>query len=713
MTDAQMANDPPVGDLGAVAWRIFGGGESPTTKTPSYALIDPVVQKHVARDKQAVVAATIRGWFVESGGHRWLRDEAKPEVARAILDGIGMPFTDRAVWAVAAIDPDVMQRAMGTRWTNTETVPFKAALYEALAEVSRRDQIMEPSRMSGLTRQEAASARVPRDAIERESPLWTFRHLEQFQPELVVFGLHPAVAHLVDLAVALDGGNPRQAIEHLEHPVLQARAMLLMQRRRGSSEDAACLDWITRDAGDAAIAVAIYHVLSAAADARVESSREEHAKGVAGDSALSHRDCDGESLIGPLVDRLATLEPHACARWIGEILSFSVRALGGGVKSEKPSVLEELDQACLRCLGELLVESASQDLVSDFKAGLRRRPDHLWTGYLARAAWLIRDRAGELASEIARDALLSYETQVEEAGNGGAVAGDWLAWNDREWLEALGSAIALTSPDLCYVEWASDRCRKLPLSAWDAEERYGEFIRAEPLAQQWFLLGFLAVAADRELGRPVRPDAVRALAEALWRHTWFAGEHVPREPEVSVPVEFAARMAVKFGEADDAWILEQTGSGRVGPRALRALLDERGVRKRLAPETSDGDEHVFESELRARALRRFETDDVSDLLTLQYWGHLWLDLEAAEQAEQTAVAIMGFPDRMHDRACAILVLRLLGVVVQNRGLNRELGDRVAPLYNGVWSTYGSTMPEEEADRREVEKAFAVSGLLRR
>ena len=713
MTEAQMASDTSAGDLGVVAWRIFGGGESPITKTPSYALIDPVVRKHVARDKQAVVAATIRGWFVESGGYRWLRDEAKPEVARAVLDGIGMPFTERAVWAVAAIDADVMQRAMGTRWTNGETVPFKTAVYEALTEVSRRDQIMEPSRTSGLTRQEAASARVPRDAIERESPLWTFRHLERFQAELVMFGLHPAVAHLVDLAVALDGGNPRQAIERLEHPVLQARAMLRMQRGRASIEDTGCLDWITRDAGDAVMAAAIYHVLSAAADTRMEGSREEHAKGVAGDSALSQRDRDGEPLFGPLVDRLAALEPHACARWIGEILGFSVRALGGGVKSEKPRVLEELEQACLRCLGEILVESTSQDLVSDFKAGLRRRPDHLWTGYLARAAWHIRDRAGELASEIARDALVSYETQVEEAGNGGAVAGDWFSWNDRDWLEALGGAVALSSADQRYVEWATDRCRKLPITAWDAEERYGEFIRAEPLAQQWFLLAFLAIAADRELGRPVKPDAVRALAETLWQHTSFASEHVRGEPEASVPVEFAARMAVKLGKADDVWILEQTGSGRVGPRAFRALLDERGVRNRPTSETSSGDEYVFESELRAGALRRFETDDVSDLLTLQYWGHLWLDLEAAEQAEQTAAAIMGFPDRIRDRGCAVLVLRLLGLVVQKGELNRELGDRVAPLYNDLWSTYGSTMPEEEADRREIERVFAVSGLLRR
>lgn len=707
------------GGAGAVAWRVFGAGESPTTPMSSYELIDGVIQKHVASDKQPFVAATVRGWFEESGGYRWLRDEAKPEVAREILEGIGVPFTERAVWAVAAIDADVMQPAMETRWTNSETVPFMEAVYEALADVSRQDQIMDPSLLRGLTRQEAESARVPRDAIEKESALWTFHHLEQHQADLVVFGLYPAVARLVDLAVALDGGNPRRAIERLEHPALQARAMFRMQESRASDEVGECLEWIARDSGEAVIAAAIFHVLRAATNARIERDREECMTGVPSNPALQReeaneqRDGNQEPLIEALVSRLAALETRACARWIGEILSFSVRALGGGMKSGKASVLEELERACLACVGEFLVESPSQELVDDFKAGLRRRPDHLWTGYLARVAWLIRERAGELASEIARDALVSYEAQVEDAGYGGAVAGDWFAWNDRNWLEALGSAVALSSPDLCYVEWASDRCRKLPLSAWDAEERYGEFIRAEPLAQQWFFLAFLAMAPSRELGRPVQPDAVRALAEALWRHTWFAREHVHGEPDASVPVEFAARMAVKFGEADDVWILEQTGTGRVGPQALWALLDQRGIRNCSIPETSDRDEQIFRSELSGCASRRFASDDAFDLLTLQHWGRLWLRLDAAEQAEQTAVALMGFPDLVRDRGRAILVLRLLGMAVQSGRLNRELGDRVTLLYNDLWSTYGSTVPEEEEERREIEGAFADSGLLRR
>ena len=348
--------------------------------------------------------------------------------------------------------------------------------------------------------------------------------------------------------------------------------------------------------------------------------------------------------------------------------------------------------------------------MEEFTAGLRRKPDYLWTGYLARVAWLIRDRAREMASEIARDALVSYETQIEDPGIGGAVAGDWFSWNDRDWLEALGSAVALSSEDLDYVKWVSGRCRALPLSVWDAEERYTEFIRAEPLAQQWFFLAFLAMAPNRELGRTVRPDAVRSLTEALLRHSGFASEHFRGDPEVSVPVEFATRMAIKFGEVDDGWILEWTGTHQIGPRALWALLDQRRIEHEEKTDT-DRDDGIFEAEVTRRAAYRFGSKNESDPLALQYWGRLWLVLGAARQAEQAAMEIMSLPDRIRDRGCGILVLRLLALVARIRGLNREMGDRVGPLYNRLWPAYGSTAQAEKDDRREIEEAFADSGLL--
>ena len=292
--------EPPVASeissdaISSVAWRIFGGGESPKTGVSSFDLVESVIQKHVSSDRQQFVAAIVRSWFTESGDYRSLKDDAKPEIARRILAGIETPIAERAVWAVAAIDIDVMLRAMRNRWTNSEIGSFKDALYRTLSEASLSDHVMNPSRISGVTQEEVRRARVPRDAIEKESQLWTFHHLERFQAETVIFGLYPAVARLVDLAVALEAGNARPAVERLEHPVLQARAMFRMQESRTSSEGGGFLDWIARDSGDAAVAAAIFHVLRAAEITQMKRHRDEYTKGFESDSTLGRGDADDQ-----------------------------------------------------------------------------------------------------------------------------------------------------------------------------------------------------------------------------------------------------------------------------------------------------------------------------------------------------------------------------------------------------------------------------------
>lgn len=707
---------PRSGDARIVAWRIFGGGESPKIRVPSYELIDRTIQDHVASDKRALVAATVRGWFAESGDYRWLKDEAKPDVATLVVEGIDAPYVKEAVWAVAAIEAQVMEQAIRARWTAVETAAFLDALYETLADVSRRDQILDASKALGMGGQETQSALVSRDAIEKESPLWTVHHIERYEVELVIHGLYPAVGHLVDLAVALEGGMERRVVERLDHPVLQARAILRMDQSPSPRRADEWLDWIAPDSSDGAIAAAVFRVLRAAMKQSEEESRTESQGSNEGEEktkrgeSRDQTDATGKSLVAGLAGRLRNLEPRASARWIGEVLSYSSQALVGSASSHKPDVLRELERKCLEGVSELFVDPSSQGPLHDFQGGLQRRAHSTWTGYQARAAWLIRDDAGERASEIARDAVAHYEKQIEAVDT--AAVGDWFDWRDRDWFEALGRAITLSSANSDYEEWVSERCRRLPLSVWDVEENHQKFFRAEPLAQQWFLLAFLAIESNRELGRPVQPEEVRALAQALWRHARFASDHLGEEPEVSVAVELAARLAIELGEADDGWILEQAEADRTGPRGLWALVDQRRIRNRGDADTSGNYDRTLEVELTRQASRRFGSGEASGLVTLQFWARLWLALGAVEQAERTGTAILSFPDRVRDRVSAILVLRLLGLVARNRKLASELGERVAQLYNQLWSSYGSTAPIEESDRREIEEAFAGSGFLR-
>jgi hypothetical protein len=681
-------------------------------------LIDRTIQEHVAGDKRALVAATVRGWFAESGGDRWLKDEAKPDVATLVVEGIEAPYVKEAVWAVAAIEAQVMEQAIRAHWTAVETASFLDALYETLADVSRRGQILDASRALGMGLQETPSALVSRDAIEKESPLWTVHHIERYEAELVFHGLYPAVGHLVDLAVALEGGMTRRVVERLDHPVLQARAILRMNQTPSPRRADEWLEWIARDSSDGTIAAAVFRVLWAAMKQSEEESRtdiqrpNESEENTKRGECRHQADASWESLVEELVSRLLDLETGASARWIGEALSYSSQALVGSVSSDKPDVLRELEERCLKGVSKLFVDPSSQRPLREFQAGLQRRVHRTWTGYQARAAWLLRDGAGERASEIARDAVAHYAKQIEAVETSAAAVGHWSDWRDRDWFEALGRAIALTSTISNHREWVFDRCRRLPLSVWDVEENRQNFIRAEPLAQQWFVLALFAIESNRELGRPVQPEAVRALAQALWRHARFASDHLGGEPDVSEAVELAARFAIDLGEADDGWILEQAEADRTGPRGLWALVDQRRIRNRGDADSSGNYDRTLKAELTRQASRRFGSGEVSGLVTLQFWGRLWLALGAVEQAERTGIAILSFPDRLRDRGFAILVLRLLGLVVRNRKLTSQLGERAARLYNQLWSSYGSTAPIEENDRREIQEAFAGSGFLR-
>ena len=104
---------------------------------------------------------------------------------------------------------------------------------------------------------------------------------------------------------------------------------------------------------------------------------------------------------------------------------------------------------------------------------------------------------------------------------------------------------------LTYSTGLQARCRALPLSVWDAEENFQAFSAADRAAQIWFLVAFHAVAALKQIDRAVDPASVRALAEAVWNHCYFSGQHLADERDASIASETAARFAIEFGEPND------------------------------------------------------------------------------------------------------------------------------------------------------------------
>ena len=315
------------------------------------------------------------------------------------------------------------------------------------------------------------------------------------------------------------------------------------------------------------------------------------------------------------------------------------------------------------------------------------------------------------AEELARATLDEHRRQLAEQRDGRYLAPDWDSWNDREWLQALGTALALARKDLDLRAWVADECRDLPLSVWDAEEDADGFAMAERIAHHWFLVALLAIPERQKFGRPLEPSVVRALAEAVWAHCRFCRQHLQTHPEASVAAELAARYAMQCGRGNDQWLLDQARGEGVGPGALRALLAERRTSSHPPAEGISEVDDMIAAELVRIALDRFDDGGQFDLEALQDWGKLWLWLGAVDQAERTAMAIVSFPLRAADRNSRILALKLLGLVVRHRKPRHGVAEYVVPLYNQLWPVFGGTPNQEREDREEIEKAFVGSDLI--
>lgn len=85
---------------------------------------------------------------------------------------------------------------------------------------------------SSPVRRRHSSAKIPRDALEREGKLETFRSLKSHDFELVYDGLHPAAGNLIGLVLELRPERFQSLIERLDHPVLQAQSALRCRWQR-------------------------------------------------------------------------------------------------------------------------------------------------------------------------------------------------------------------------------------------------------------------------------------------------------------------------------------------------------------------------------------------------------------------------------------------------------------------------------------------------
>ena len=680
-----LSSVPRSDEARGVIWQIFGSGASPLSGRSTYDLIEPIIRKRVCLDEQDSAVVEIRGWFEATGSEWELKSEMSEPVAMTILDGVGTDRSETATWAVGSIDGDLAARMICSRWQAKEIDSFVEAALTTLERLCAQDEVLDATRVKDVAALGVDNAKIPKASLVRRGRLETFRDLYTYNSNLVLLGLHPAVDNLIRLVIQLRPRLLKSVIDRLDHPVIRARLADLMIIASEPADHREPLQWITADSCDALIALAIVHTLN----------------------AVDRLDAAADLITG-LVDRLAVLAPLPCARWIGELLSNCPYMLHQAGDHEAPLRVKQLENACIDLLARLVHKSWSEDLSVALRAGLRLTPRPTWTRHLADLAWAIRDVAPARAAQIARATLDEDQRYVDHELELNHLFLHWDDWHTREWFSGLGDALALSNDELGLPQWVSVRCRALPLSVWDAEENHQAFDTAHRAAQHWFLVAFHAVASMKALGRAIHPSSVRLLSENLWDHCHFADQFDVIDRQSPVAVEHAARFAVEYGDPSDTWLLDQVRNPSAAPHAIWALLHQR-MQRSARENRIDGQREMTPVEIIRVASDRFGDGTQFDLAELQFWGQLWFLLDAIDEAEQTAMGILGFPRTRRNRRNEILALKLLALVSSKRKLAPMIEEHLVATYRHLWSGY--TPSEEADDRRRIEELLQRSRIF--
>ena len=695
-------------------WKIFDIGESPLTGSSTYEQIPRVIAAEVSAVDRDRDTAQVQAWFEQGSYGYSLKGQLGHAVACLIVDGLELEGKRVFSWAVAAVDSSAMASEIRRRWSAGDVRTLVDGAVVALQEACDRDVVIDAARWGNVEPDKAKDAHVSKTAVAREGRLRTFDHLDKWVPDRVFYGVRPAVVNLLSLTLDLFPERFLELVRRLDHPVLQYH--LSWRWRTGSRPEfaEAPLEWISQDASDAEIALAIWTVLgdvkslgplptSAEALARPTGQHVTRSAETPANSQAAKDD------VRELVKRLGALDAGRRARWIGELVGYAdwaLRGRHGGSKPEIVDVLERLGYDVLRRdAGSRPFEVWLQDLRSGLRAGGARRP----LRHEAMLAWMVRQSQRALAGKLAASVLREYRkyTQDEER----YLEIDWNDWIDRDAARSMGRALTLGHRDTDICEWVVARCQELPLSVWDAGEAIERFWNAESIANDNFLIAFMALEATEELADATPPEVSQRLAQMFWEHRRFVDQYVWKDRTNGVVTEIAARCVIRFAKPTDDWILSQANCEGAGARALWGLLDQR-EREHVEGNggRSTGRQDFFVELLRI-ANRRFVEEEPRDLPSLEFWGHIWLHLDAVDQAETTAIEILRSRSQPLGRTLEILALRLLCLVTKARPLAVDLRGRIVPLYTGLWPNHASTPEEERQDREETRAALLAAGVL--
>ncbi len=685
-------------DVGQAIWRIFGNGLAPLKEPTCYALASFIIRDQVGEIEEAeLIIDEIRSWFDPDGGPNHLREDMKEPVAEMIIDGIrvelsgtsGIGNHDTAFWAMGSINPDLAASIIRSSWSPEQMDSFTRYAVDTLERLHGQGEIFDPKHIVGRDAQRARahSVDVADDDLMRSFHVGSYIAFEAHR------SMYPGIPSVVHLLLALNPEMLPELVRRVPDCLLQSLAALCVGGIRAMSDHQKPLQWITDSSPRALIALAILQVLEVA-----------HQAEIAGTTGPSPSDVEPsvpttlEDAIADLVSSLEQLGPARSTWWAFEMLNHT--SFG---PDEKRPTTEAVEKHCTQLLEGVVLNHWSEEVISELESGLRRARLEPRGKPLADIAWQIREQEPEKAAQVAGILLDEHERRMTAALEDHLRSPHLTGrWNNRDWLIALAVAVVMHHQDIDPLDWAIEKCKALPLSAWDVDEESQIFYLADRVAQFQMTIALYAVQLLAEAGRNVDRGKLLAFAEQVWAHADFARRHSGLLVENLGPTELAARVATVFGEPDQEWALRQANSPALSPLALWALVDQMGHQEIPVIEAGTL------AEIRNIASKRYVNAVETNPLSAPHLAHLWVLLDAPQEAAKTAEVLLTYhPIRAGrgthaDRPHAIAALKMLAFAESRRELADDLVEASRWLYHYLWEQY---TPTEEAHARQEIDTF--------
>ena len=675
-------------------WRIFGNGLDPSKQRTCHELVELTIQKQLGKTGEADRAiAEIRSWFDPDGGPYQLRPDMSEPVAEIIIAGTrealsattGIENHDTAFWAMGSIRSDLSAPIMRASWSPEQIGRFAAYALDILESLHKKGKIIDPKHIVGP---DIRGATAHPQEIGHDDPLRNF----QVGPDTAYQAyrlMYPGIPPVVDLILELKPEMLPEMVGKIQNRLLQSFAGSRLAGIRATSDYRQPLNWIADTSSTALIALAILHTLKIVHEREI-ASMTLSASGAAETVGL----VAVSDPIADLVSSLSALGPARSTWWASELLNHTPL----GHNQYRKLTAEQVEQRCTQLLQDNVLHHWCDEVMNELEDGLRRARFSPRGKPLADIAWGMRDAQPEKASLISGIILDEHERRMAMALQDNARFPYLASGRDhQDWLTALGRAVVIHHNDLDPLDWAMERCKALPLSAWDADEDGGVFRAADRVARTQMTVGLYAVQLLTEAGRVLDCTKLLTFAERVWANADFVRRCRDLPVEDSATADLAARVAAVFGEPDQAWVLQQANGPAMDPQPLWALLDQMKRQGNAAVHDST------HAEIRKIASARYISNAAAvNPQSALHLANLWVLLDAPQEAVKTAQVLLTCHPSYAERAHAIPALKMLAFAASRGELADDLAETSRSLYDNLWGKY---TPEDEIQAQQEIDAF--------